>query len=80
MSVSGSGKKIVPLIATSDKLHIPLMAATLSLPPSTPQSKEVQIDNAEDDNFGNNNIAVVTTSMQMVKTLKIYKSNFFYSN
>ena len=47
---------------------------------STPQSKEVQIDNTGGDNSSNNNITVTTTPIQTVKTLKIYKLDLYYGN
>ena len=46
----------------------------------TPQTKEIQMNNAEDDNSGNNNVAVITISIQTVKILKIYKPDFYYGN
>ena len=38
------------------------------------------MDNAGGDDPGNNDVAVATTSIQMVKTLKIHEPNFYYGN
>ena len=38
------------------------------------------MNNAGDDNPGNNNIAVAITPIQTVKTLKIYELDFYYSD
>ena len=80
MSASSSGKRAVPPTAAPDELRTPLTAATLPLLSPTPQSKKVQMDNVGGDNPGNNNVAVATTSIQTVKTLKIHELDFYYSN
>ena len=80
MSASGSRKKVMLLTVVPDELHTPLTAAILSSFFFTPQSKEVQMDNAGGDNPGNNDVAVTTTPIQMIKTLKIYKPNLYYSD
>ena len=80
MSASNSGKRAVPLIVVLGELCTPLTVATLPLPPFTPQSKEVQMDDAGGDDLGNNNIAVATTPIQIVKTLKIYEPDLDYGN
>ena len=80
MSASDSGKRAVFSTAITNELRTPLMAGTLQPLPPTPQVKEVQIDNAGGDDPGNNNIAVATTLIQMVKILKIHKPDFYYNN
>ena len=80
MSASGSGKKAVPPTATPGELRTPLTVATLSSPPFTPQSKEIQIDDAGSDNPRDNDVAVTTTPIQTVKTLKIHEPDFYYSD
>ena len=56
------------------------MTAILPLLLPTPQSKEVQMDNAGSDNPGDNDVAVVTIPIQTVKTLKIHESNPYYGD
>ena len=80
MSASGSVKKVLPPTAALGELRTPLMAATLPLFPPIPQSNEVWMDDAGSDNLGDNNVAVATTSIQTVKTLKIHKPDFYYGD
>ena len=67
-------------MALPSELRTPLIASILSLIFPTPQTKEIQIDDAEDKNPGDNNIAVAITLIQIVKILKIHKFNLYYSN
>ena len=80
MLASGSKKKAVPPTAAPSKLRTPLTAGTLPPLLPTPQSKEVWMDNARGNNLGNNNIAVTTTLIQMIKILKIYEFDFYYGD
>ena len=61
MLASGSRKRAVLPIAAPGELRTLLMAAILPPLPLTPQSKEVQMDDAGGDDPGNNNVAVATT-------------------
>ena len=67
-------------MAAPGKLHILLTIDILSPFPSTPQIKEVQIDNARDSYSNNSNIVITTIPIQTVKILKIHKPTFYYSN
>ena len=83
MSASVSKKKSVPSMARPGELHTLLITDILLPLPSTPQpvfTKKVQMSNGEDSNPNNDNVAVVTTFIQTIKTLKIHKLNFYYSN
>ena len=70
----------MPPTTASGKLRILLTVATLPLFSLTLQSKEVQIDDAGGNGPGDNNIAVATTLIQTVKTLKIYELDFYYGD
>ena len=80
MLASGSGKRAVLPTAAPDELRTSLMAATLPPLLPTPQSKEVWMDDAWGDNPGDNDVAVATTPIQTVKTLKIHKPDFYYGD
>ena len=67
-------------IAASGELYTSLIISTLSLLPFIPQTKEVQMQKAENSNFNTDNIVIVTMPIQIVKTLKIHKFDFFYSD
>ena len=38
------------------------------------------MNNTENDNFGDNNVTIVTTPIQTVKTLQIHELDFYYHN
>ena len=80
MSASSSEKRTVPPTVASSELRTSLMAATFPSLPFTPQSQEVQMDNAGNDDPGDNNVPVAITPIQMLKTLKIHEPGFYYSN
>ena len=80
MLASNRGKKVVPPIVAPNELYTSLTVGTLPPFPLTPQTKEVQMNNAGDDNLGNSNVAVTTIPIQIVKILKFYKLNLYYGN
>ena len=61
MSASNSKKRIISSTAVLDELRTPLTASILPLLLFIPQIKKIQIDDIEDNNFDNNNIAVAIT-------------------
>ena len=68
------------LTAGPNELCTPFTVDTLLPFPLIPWTKEAQIDDAKDDDSGDNNIAVAATLTQIVKALKIHKPNLYYSN
>ena len=66
MLANGSGKKAVLLMTLSDKLYTLLILDTLPLFFPILQTKEVWIDNAEDNNPDNNDVIIAITFIQMV--------------
>ena len=80
MSASNSRKRTMLPMAAPSELCILLTAGTLLPLFFTPQTKEVQINNAKDNILGNNNIADTITLIKTVKILKIHKLNLYYGN
>ena len=80
ISASSSKKKAVSPTAALGELCILLTTGTLLLLLSTFQTKKIQMQEAGNSYSDIDDIAVTTTFIQMVETLKIYKLDFYYSN
>lgn len=89
--MSTNRKKVIPPIAASSELRTPLLTAFLPLlPPAQPVTpkqapirqaiasmKKIQMQNIKRNNDPSNDIAIATTPIQIIKTLKIHKPDFY---
>ena len=67
-------------MAAPGELRTLLTVGILLLLSPTSQIKEVQIQKTGNNNSDTDNVVVATTSIQTIKTLKIYKLDFYYGD